>query len=144
MFVSFDNAVLSKISNKYTVSGSQPQPLSMLSSITFVGVYLSLNGVAGIQNNTCTSINNVGTSPPHQLACVTDRMPCCQGQPNLGYWHSPTLGNQLDTVFHENRTNDGQINLFRSSESTISYNGLLCCTATDLNNDYHTLCVNLG
>ena len=116
----------------------------MFSCITFVGVYLSLNGAAGIQNNTCTSINNVGTSLPHQLACVTDRMSCCQDQPQLGYWHSPTLGNQLDTLFHENRTSEGEINLFRSPESSVPYSGLLCCTAADFSDNFYTLCVNIG
>ena len=115
--------------------------LHYTSVITFAGVYLSLGRAIGIQNNTCASISDVGSSPPHQLACVTDRKPCCLSQ---GQWYYPN-GSQIGHIssFYVERTDEGSVNLFRLSNVLEAY-GEFCCRIADATDVNHTLCIDLG
>ena len=111
----------------------------------YTGVYLLQNGV-GIQNNTCISTHNNGSSSPHQLACVSDRVPCCDGSPQHGRWHDEH-GLPVDSnIFHINRTDEGHINLtvFRVPDEIVGYGGKICCTVDDFTGVFHTACINLG
>ena len=86
----------------------------------YVGVYLSLGKAIGVQNNTCASISGIGSSLPHQLACVTDKKLCCLSQ---GQWHYPS-GSQLrqssessrqNYLFFVERTNEEVLTCFDSA-----------------------------
>ena len=99
---------------------------------------------SGLQNNTCASLRDVGSSPPRQLACITDRIPCCQTQ---GQWYYPN-GSQVghnsgQSSFYVERTNWGNINLFRPNNVLEPY-GEFCCRIADATDVVHTLCINLG
>ena len=107
-----------------------------------VGVYLSLGGA--IENNTCASIGDIGSSIPNQLACVTDKMPCCQTE---GQWYYPN-GSQVRhssgrNRFYVERTNEGSANLLRHNNVLEPY-GEFCCKIADAADVNHTLCIDLG
>ena len=113
----------------------------------FAGVYLSFGRAVTSQNNTCASISDIGSSPPHQLACVTDKTACCQNQ---GQWYYPN-GSQIrgssessdQNSYYMERTNEGSINLFRIS-STLKPHGEFCCRIADASDVTHTVCIDLG
>ena len=113
----------------------------------FLGVYLSLGGTVGWQNNTCASTSDIGSSPTNQLACVTDKVPCCLTQ---GQWYYPN-GSQVrhssesldQTPFYVERTNEGSITLLRLSDAMEPY-GEFCCRIADAADVTHTLCIDLG
>ena len=119
--------------------------------LVHTGVYLSLGDVTGIVNNTCVPTTDVGSSIPHQLVCITDRMPCCLDQPwDEGQWYYPN-GTEVEhnsrssnlAPYHMNRTDNGRINLFRFNDSVLNPNGKFCCKATDRIGVLRTLCVDL-
>ena len=109
------------------------------------GVYLSLGGTVGLQNNSCVSISDINSSTPHQLlACVTDKVPCCQTQ---GQWYYPN-GSQVrhnfgGNPFYMERTNKGSVNLFRRNNASEPY-GEFCCRIADAADVSHTLCIDFG
>ena len=110
------------------------------------GVYLILNGM-NVQNNSCISAHDIGTAPPHQLACITDRVPCCSGPPPHGDWYNEQAQPVDSSMYHINRTDEGEINLFRLSQDVIvSAGGRVCCRVDDFTGVFHTAfaCVNLG
>ena len=114
------------------------------------GVYLSQNGRL-IEPDSNFLITDIGTSPPQQLVCTSDRKPCCQDQPQYGEWKFPD-GSQVihfserpvPTAFHRNRDNDGNVNLYRVSSDVMSPTGKFCCEIEDATHMNQTLCVNLG
>ena len=111
------------------------------------GVYLSMGGVVGLQN-TCASISDIGFSQPHQLACVTDRNPCCQNQGQWNYPNGSQVRQRSESDIHQNSfyvegTNNGSINLFRPS-NILEPRGEFCCKIADAADVNHTLCINLG
>ena len=89
-----------------------------------------------------TSVNQ-----PH-LVCTTDRMPCCQDQPQFGEWYFPN-GSQVKhradgaVAFHRSRDNDGNVNLFRTHHNVTSPTGRFCCEVEDATRTNQTLCVNI-
>ena len=113
----------------------------------YTGVYLSLGGTVGLENNTCIPIMDIGTTSPQQLVCTSDKMPCCQDPPH-GEWKFPN-GSQVKhlvegaTAFHSNRDNNGNVNLYRVS-SDVRSGGRFCCEIPDSYDTYHTLCVDIG
>ena len=80
--------------------------------------------------------------------CTTDRMPCCQDQPQYGEWYFPN-GSQVKhrdegaVAFHRNRDNNGNVNLFRVSHTIMSPTGRFCCEVEDATGTNQTLCVNI-
>ena len=106
---------------------------------------MSLGSGIGIQDNTCASISDIGSSQPNQLACITDRKPCCLSQ---GQWYYPN-GSQIginsaqNSLFYMERTNEGSVNLFRPS-NVLEPHGEFCCKIADAMDADHTLCIDLG
>ena len=107
--------------------------------------------VVELQNDTCVSLGDIGTSPPHQLACITDRMPCCS-TPQHGHWYYPN-GTEITlksesfglTSVYVNWTDNGSVNLFRVGDIyDLHPTGSYCCRIADSTITIHTLCVNLG
>ena len=94
-------------------------------------------------------ITDIGTLPPQQLSCTSDRMPCCRDPPRYGERKFPN-GNQVSHIsegavaFHRNRDNNGSVNLFRVSNDVLSLTGRFCCEMEDATSTNHTLCVNIG
>ena len=112
-----------------------------------VGVYISHDGEF-IEPDSNILITNIGTAPPQQLVCTSDRMPCCH-TPQYGEWKFPN-GNQVVHItegavaFSRNRDNVGNINLFRVSSDVMSPTGRFCCEVEDAIDMNQTVCVNLG
>ena len=117
--------------------------------IHHLGTYLSLGETVGLQNNTCISNNEIGSSSPRQLVCVTDRMPCCLAQSQQGQWHFPN-GSQVGlmsgpTGFYMKRTVKGSVNLLYVGDNvTQSASGQFCCRIGDAVDVVQTLCVHVG
>lgn len=96
-------------------------------------------------------ITDIGTSLPNQLACVSDRKPCCQDEPQYGGWYYPNRSRvthiserPTPTAFHSDRNNRGEINLYRTSTDTYFPVGQFCCEMMDAENTNHTLCITVG
>ena len=93
-------------------------------------------------------ITQIGTTVPHQLTCITDKMPCCRSA-MIGNWHFPNdsvvpnIG-YSPIAFHRNRSNNGEINLFRVNNDVISPTGRVCCKVPDAATVHRTLCVNIS
>ena len=111
------------------------------------GVYLSLNGVF-LTNNSDILITDIGTSS-EPLVCTTDRMPCCRTPTAIGEWNFPdgeglvpTLGGA--TKFYTNRSESGEVNLFRRSGDVMAPVGTFCCEVLDAADVYQTVCANIG
>ena len=100
-------------------------------------------------NDSTIGITVVGTSEtqPH-LVCTTDRIPCCQKQPQYGEWYFPN-GSQVihnsegAVAFHRNRDNEGNVHLFRTHYTIKSPVGRFCCEVEDSAGTNQTLCVNI-
>ena len=75
-------------------------------------------------------------------------MPCCQDQPQYGEWYFPN-GSQVKhkseraVAFHRNRDNDGNVHLFRVSDTVTSPTGKFCCEVENAIHTNQTLCVNI-
>ena len=111
-------------------------------------MYLSLNGVILMANSNIL-ITDIGTLGQPPLVCTTDRMPCCQDQPQYGDWKFPNGSRVLHTTygavaFHRNRDNDGNVNLFRNGSDVVSPTGRFCCEVEDVTNINQTMCANLS
>lgn len=91
---------------------------------------------------------DIGTSSQHQLAvvCTTDRMPCCQDEPQHGKWQfrNGTQITEESTTFRTNRDNNGNVNLYRVSSDVMSPTGIFCCEIGDANGTNQILCINVG
>ena len=113
------------------------------------GVYLSLGEAIGLRNNTCIPITDIGTLPPQQLVCTSDRKPCCQDQPHYGEWKFPN-GSRVKHLmegaiaFHSNRDNNGNVNLYRVNSDVRLPGGRFCCEIPDSYDTNKTLCVDIG
>ena len=113
-----------------------------------VGVYLFFKGTL-IQNDSTILINVIQTTinQPH-LVCTTDRVPCCQDQPQYGEWYFPN-GSQVKhrtegaVAFHRSRDNDGNVHLFRVRDNVTYPVGKFCCEVEDATRTNQTLCVNI-
>ena len=122
---------------------------TLLFYYAYAAVYLSQSG-RFIEPDSNILITDIGTSPPQQLVCTSDRKPCCQDQPQYGEWKFPD-GNQVKHItegqpatFHRDRNNGGNVNLYRVSSDVMSPNGKFCCEIEDATHMNQTLCVNLG
>ena len=113
-----------------------------------VGVYLFFNGTF-IESDSTVSISDISMSEnqPH-LVCTSDRMPCCQNQPQYGEWYFPN-GSQVKhsseraVSFHRNRDNNGNVNLFRVMDNSTPLVGRFCCEVEDTTHTNQTLCINI-
>ena len=117
--------------------------------LSTVGVYLTLRGES-IGTNSNVNIRNIGLSsdnPNGALQCITDRNPCCKGNPRLGEWYLPDGGivqeRQSTTEFYRNRGTSGEVFLNRPSV-TMSPTGQFCCEVADYSGNNQTVCVNIG
>ena len=133
----------------------------MILLYSHAGVYLSLKGEV-YANNSVISITEIGqtdtsVSPPpnsnNGLQCITDRMPCCQSQPNrAGDWLFPEggmvpqigEGDNMATTFYRNRGDDGTVNLNRVNNDVMMPTGRFCCVVPDATGADHTLCASIG
>ena len=114
------------------------------------GVYLSLNGTFHA-NNSVFFVTDIGNSSTHSsLQCITDRIPCCRSptyMSRVGEWYFPDkvqvplLGSA--TTFYRNRGHNGNINLNRLGNNTLSPVGLFCCVVPDANDISYRLCANI-
>ena len=116
----------------------------------YVGVYLSQNG-RFIEPDSNILITDIGTSSPQQLVCTSDKMPCCQADPQYGEWYFPdesqvihTSERPAPTTFHRDRDNNGNVNLYRVSSDVMSPTGRFCCEIEDATATNQTVCVNIG
>lgn len=100
-----------------------------------------------LQNNSVVYINDIGRYES-DVTCTTGRIPCCRTH-KIGEWYFPN-GNQvlsysaqpILTVFHRNRNDDGDVNLYRRV-AVVSPLGQFCCKIPDFFDTNHTLCVNI-
>ena len=120
----------------------------MLRHVSVLGSYLSMSGKI-IPSNRTIFITDIGTSSPQQpVVCTSDRMPCCQANPQYGEWKFPN-GSQVIHItegavtFHRNRDNVGNVNLFRVSRNVMSPTGRFCCEIPDASDTDRTLCVDI-
>ena len=116
----------------------------------FPGVYISHNGVF-IEHDSSILITDIGTSSPHQLVCNTDRNPCCTTPTRVGNWFFPddravvSIGNNPPpTEFYRDRSDNGEINLYRLSSDVMSPTGMFCCRVPDASGVEQRVCVNVG
>ena len=100
-------------------------------------------------NDSTIGITVVGTAEtqPH-LVCTSDRMPCCQDQPQYGEWYFPN-GSQVKhktegaVAFHRYRDNKENLHLYRTHYTIKSPVGRFCCEVEDATHTNQTLCVNI-
>ena len=124
-------------------------------SITYTGVYLSLNGRV-YANNSLIPITEIEETDPDSglnegLQCITDRMPCCRLGFQTGEWYMYTgVGRTMvpglsSTVsFYRSRGyDDGTVNLNRPSSVTMP-TGLFCCKVPDAISVIYTVCANIS
>ena len=116
---------------------------------THAGVYLTHGTRIMTSPENTLLITDIGISPPHQLVCTSDRMPCCQDPPQYGEWKFPNGSQVLHisegaVAFHRNRDNYGNVNLYRVSSDILSPAGRFCCEIEDATGTNHTLCVNMS
>ena len=113
----------------------------------FPGVYISHNG-AVIEHDSSILITDIGTSSPHQLVCNTDRTPCCRGSNIAGDWFYPEGGLVMHTSasqgFGRDRSDNGEINLYRGDPDVMSPTGRFCCRVPDASDVEQMVCVNVG
>ena len=112
----------------------------------FPGVYISHNGVF-IEHDSSILITDIGTSSPHQLVCNTDRTPCCMNS-RAGNWFYPDSALVMHTIasqeFGRDRSDNGEINLYRRDRDVMSPTGRFCCRVPDASDVERTVCVNDG
>ena len=103
-------------------------------------------------NNSVFSINDIGvTSMPmpavdNALKCVTDRMPCCEGDA-VGEWFFPDdslVTNISSNPFYRSRGDDGTVNLNRLNAEVTEPAGLYRCQVPDADGINQTLNANIG
>ena len=116
----------------------------LISLIVHAGVYISHNGVF-IEHGSSILITDIGTSSPHQLVCNTDRNPCCVDPNTAGDWFYPDGGLVMHTgvsqEFGRDRSNNGEINLYRRDSDVMSPTGKFCCRVPDASGVEQTVCV---
>ena len=116
-----------------------------------IGVYISHNGDF-INPESNIAITDIGTTPSGHLVCVTDRQPCCRGQNNnnqVNNWKFPDGGwvmshSSMPVNFKRDRSDAGEINLYRVSVSVTAPTGRFCCVALDAIGSMQTHCIYLG
>ena len=113
-------------------------------------VYLSFNGSILI-NDSAIGIRAIRTAEHlrKHVVCTSDRMPCCQGEPQNGEWYFPN-GSQVKhkeeeqaVAFHRSRDNLGNVNLLRTNHTVLSPSGKFCCEVEDATGRNQTLCINI-
>lgn len=117
----------------------------------YIGVYISHNGVLIVPESNL-AITAIETSTPGHLICVTDRKPCCRGQNNqVNNWKFPderwvmTFSSiPAPTDFRRDRSNAGEINLYRANIGVTSPTGRFCCVAVDATGREQMHCIHLG
>ena len=119
----------------------------------YIGVYLSHDRSVLI-NDSNIAINNIQTSLDaiHShliLVCTSDRMPCCEADPQYGEWYFPN-GSQVKhkdeegaVAFHRRRDNAGNVYLLRISINAMVVSGKFCCEVEDATGRNQTLCINI-
>ena len=111
------------------------------------GVYISHNEVF-IEPDSSILITDIGTSSPHQLVCTTDRTPCCISPNTAGDWFYPNNARVMHTSasqeFGRDRSDNGEINLYRRDSDVMSPTGRFCCRVPDASGVEQTVCVNVG
>ena len=112
----------------------------------FPGVYISHNGVF-IEHDSSILITDIGTSSPHQLVCDTDRTSCCMTS-RTGEWLYPNgelvMHTSASQEFGRDRSDNGEINLYRRDSDVMSPTGRFCCRVSDASGVEQTVCVNVG
>lgn len=115
-------------------------------------MYLSLNNREGPDNGT-VFITQIGTSSSlNQLVCSSDRMPCCLDLQPYGGWYFPNGTSVVDIAhtvtlpssFYTDRNDNGEINLYRTNNNTLSPTGQFCCKISDAMDNNHSLCIFVG
>ena len=118
-----------------------------------LGVYMSLNRTV-YANSSIIQITNIGQTDPNTsqnegLQCITDRMPCCETEPNnSGEWYFPngtTVPIQDRAAsFYRNRGGDGTVNLNRAASDVILPTGLFCCVIPDVTDTLQRVCATIS
>ena len=114
-----------------------------------IGVYLSFSGRILI-NDSAIGINAVRTAEHFRehVVCTSDRMPCCQADPQYGEWYFPN-GSQVKhkqekaVAFHRSRDNFGNVHLLRTHHMVLSPSGKFCCEVEDATGRNERLCINI-
>ena len=101
------------------------------------------------RTNSSVPLSDTG-SGPNALICHSHRSNCCQTfslQPQgVSEWFFPNGSNipsGRGSVFSRNRTDQGVINLNRTTDATPP-SGMYCCRVMDILNVEQTVCVNVG
>lgn len=97
-----------------------------------------------LANNSAVFISDIGDTTNTRLQCVTDRLPCCDSEPNgAGEWFFPEKGGVVPTqgtTFRRNRGDDGTVSLNRVN-SAMSPTGHYCCVVPDATDVMQWACV---
>ena len=93
-------------------------------------------------------IEDIGILAPNQLVCTSDLIPCCRTPTKQGDWYFPDGRKVIHTshgavAFHRNRDDDGNVNLFRVSNTVLSPTGRFCCETKNSTENNQTICVNV-
>lgn len=116
-----------------------------------VGVYILHNGIL-IDPESNLAITAIGIVPSGHLICVTDKKPCCKGQNDHsnnwifpgGGWVMSYSSMPMPTDFRRDRSNAGEINLYRLNTDVTSPTGRFCCVAIDATETEQMHCIHLG
>lgn len=117
------------------------------------GVYISLNNREAQPDNGMIFITQIGTSSLlNQLMCSSDKMPCCLDLQPYGGWYFPNGTSVVDITdmvtlpssFYTDRNDNGEINLYRTNNNTLSPTGHFCCKISDAMDTDHSLCIFVG
>ena len=116
-------------------------------------MYLSLNKVV-YANNSIIQNTKIGETDPYTsqnegLQCITDKIPCCETEPNnSGEWYFPNgttvLAQGSAISFYHNEGDDGTVTLNRINSDAISPTGLFCCVIPDATDTLQRVCATIS